>query len=155
MGAPPGRKLGEVADLHDDDHVQPGQRRGADVEEARGEQAAGLGAQELPPGRPRGGAASGRGIEAGAARDAADGRSTDAVPWASQSAVDAGVPQTGFSWARCRMRAVSSREVARRPVRADFCIHFQWSSRRCQDSRMPGGDQAVSAQSARKERHAV
>jgi hypothetical protein len=48
--------------LHDEENVEPVQQQGVDAEEVRGENAVGLGGQELSPG---GTAAAGRGVDAG------------------------------------------------------------------------------------------
>jgi len=48
--------------LHDEQHIKLVEQQGVDAEEVRGENAVGLGGQELSPG---GAAAAGRGVDAG------------------------------------------------------------------------------------------
>jgi hypothetical protein len=89
VGGDPEDVHGAGADLHDHEGVQPGQRGGVHVEEVGGEQAGGLGAYELAPGRGTA-ASSGCGAETGAAQDASDGGGADAVAQAPQLALDTG-----------------------------------------------------------------
>jgi hypothetical protein len=122
LGSPDGGRMGGDAedvhpsgrDLHNEQHIQPPQRDGVDVEVVGRQQAGRLRAQERPPigvdlawGRTA--------LRAG--EDATDGASADPMAEPDEFALDAPVPQPGFSLARRRIRSRRSSLIGGRPGR--------------------------------------
>jgi hypothetical protein len=80
---------GTGLDLHHEQHVQPVEQHGVDVQEVTDQDARGLSGQELPPRRR---CPPGRGAEAGAGQDPADRPLPHPVAQPGQLALDAPAP---------------------------------------------------------------
>jgi hypothetical protein len=118
------------------------------MKKVRGEQAGGLGAHELAPRTPRAAATSGRGAEAGAAQDAADGGGADAVAKAPQLALDAGRAPGRVLPGQAQDQA-GELLADRRPTGAcAFLLPLPAQQTSVPGQEGAGGDQAVSAQPA-------
>ena len=123
LGAPvPGGVRGDAEqvhpscpDLHRDEHVQPAQQNGVDMEEVDRQQPFRLCTEEGTPLRVH---AAGCRPEPGYGEDASDGAGPDMMAEADQLPLDPAVPpQRGFSSARRRTRSRTSPLTGGRPVR--------------------------------------
>ncbi|MDW6057365.1 hypothetical protein SAZ11_03905 [Streptomyces sp. FXJ1.4098] len=127
---------GAGAHLHDEQRVELLQADGVDMEEIGGEQAVGLGFEEGGPLAARRLAARG-GTETGGTQYPPDGGGADFVPEAAQFAVHAAEPPSGVS-APSRMIGLRiSSGGGGRPVDGG-CVHFCFTRRWCQGSRVRG-----------------
>src|SRR2546429_3971061 len=94
MGGDAGQVGAAGAVLDDDQGIDAAQQHGAGVNEVGGEDAAGLGRQELLPGRP---GAAGRRADSGVVQDLPDGGGGDRVAEPDEFALHAAVSPGGIA----------------------------------------------------------
>jgi hypothetical protein len=115
--------------LDDEERVEPVQGDGVEVEQVAGQDGFGLGVEELRPGRSD---SSRCGIDAGCVEDLPYGGGAGLVAESGEFAVDAPIPQVGFSVVKRTIRVRTPAGMARRPGRVYGVVQRRRTRWRCQ-----------------------